>query len=147
MYKNIIDKLEEARYSFDNNVHTFSFNNSTKIVWADNSVSLAVDSSSSDLFDIYGNKIDILNLQNITLDKTPIYIISNISTNCVSQDTNSDEKIGLVDLSNLLSKYNTNCEVSDEDYGVCGGQDSNNDGKISLVDLSNLLSKYNKSCN
>lgn len=60
---------------------------------------------------------------------------SNASTPKSRGDLNSDSKINILDLSLLLSKYNTS-------YAPV---DINSDGKVSIFDLSILLSNYGKS--
>jgi hypothetical protein len=70
---------------------------------------------------------------NITTSSAVTVTVSNTPTPKPG-DTNGDNLVNIVDLSTLLSKWNTNFPAAD----------FNTDGTVSIVDLSILLSNYGK---
>jgi hypothetical protein len=62
---------------------------------------------------------------------------------CGPMDTNGDNKLTIVDLSNFVKVYGKKCKDNAPTTG-CKGKDTNKDGKVTLIDLSNFVKKYGK---
>jgi hypothetical protein len=62
---------------------------------------------------------------------------------CGPMDTNGDNKLTIIDLSNFVKAYGKKCKDNAPTSG-CKGKDTNRDGKVTLIDLSNFVRKYGK---
>jgi hypothetical protein len=62
---------------------------------------------------------------------------------CGPMDTNGDNKLTVIDLSNFVKVYSKKCKDNAPTTG-CKGKDTNGDKKVTLIDLSNFVKKYGK---
>jgi len=72
-------------------------------------------------------------------------VLSVAGGDCGRLDSNSDNKLTIIDLANLAARFNSNCATPEYVWG-CGSLDTNANGAVDTTDLNYLLSKYNNSC-
>lgn len=64
---------------------------------------------------------------------------------CPDLDINSDGRINILDFSNFVRRYNSQC-INSGSYSSCGSIDQNNDSKVDILDFSAFIGKYGNIC-
>jgi hypothetical protein len=71
---------------------------------------------------------------------------SSAPLDCGNIDVNGDNKLDIVDVSNLAKKYKKSCSDTGATYSACGALDTNQDGTVNISDLGYFAQYYKKDC-